>query len=240
MSRAREEMGEFWDERARENSRYFINNSLTYHGTDDAEFWASGPADLDAVLGALGGITIKPDDDIVEIGCGIGRMTRPMAERGRSVRALDVSAEMLAQAEKENAGIENITWIKGDGDKLTGIDDASADAVFSYVVLQHIPDADVILSYIREMGRALRPGGWAAFQVSNDENVHQPRQTLRNRLRARFGKAPGGQTHGAWLGTAVSVDQVRAAAADSGMEIEATSGEGTQFCLVLTRKAASA
>lgn len=230
-------MRAFWDERARENSLYFINNSLTYRGTDEDEFWASGPADLDAVLGALG-VSIGPEDDIVEIGCGIGRMTLPMAERGRSVRALDVSAEMLAQARVGRASRDNVTWVHGDGASLAGIEDESADGCLSYVVLQHIPDADVICAYIREMGRVLRAGGWAAFQVSNDETVHRPRQTLRNRLRARLGRAPQGQNHHAWLGTAVSVERVRRAAADGGMSIEATSGEGTQFCLVLTRKAA--
>lgn len=229
-------MGEFWDERARENSLYFINNSLSYEGTSAEEFWSSGPRDLDAVLGALA-VAIQPDDEIVEIGCGIGRVTRPMAERGKSVRAVDVSAEMLAQARQENAQLTNVEWIQGDGESLAGIADESADACFSYVVLQHIPDPDVILTYVREMGRVLRPGGWAAFQVSNDDSVHRPRTTLRQRLRALVGRAPGGQTHGAWLGSAVSVDRVRAAAAEAGMEIERTTGEGTQFCLVLTRKA---
>jgi 2-polyprenyl-3-methyl-5-hydroxy-6-metoxy-1,4-benzoquinol methylase len=237
MSRAREEMGEFWDERARENSLYFINNSLTYKGTDEERFWASGVSDLDAVLGALG-VAIDPRDEIVEIGCGIGRMSRPMAARGRSVRAIDVSAEMLAQARRANREIENITWIQGTGDSLTAIEDESADVCFSYVVLQHIPDPEVILGYIREMGRVLRPGGWAAFQVSNDENVHRPRRSLGTRVRTLLGRAPGGQRHGAWLGCAVSVEDVRKAAADGGMEVERTSGEGSQFCIVLARKAA--
>ena len=238
MGRAREEMGEFWDERARENSLYFINNSLSYEGTDREAFWASGPRDLDAVLGTLG-VAIAPSDDVVEIGCGIGRMTRPLAERGRSVRAVDVSAEMLAQARGENAHLENVEWVHGDGEGLAGIESASADAVVSYVVLQHIPDPDVILGYVREMGRVLRAGGWAAFQISNDEAVHRPRVGLRQRVRAWIGRGPRGQTHGAWLGSAVSVAQVRAAAAGGGMEIDRTSGEGTQFCLVLARKVAS-
>ena len=114
-------MGEFWDQRARENSLYFINNSLSYRETDPDAFWASGPNDVDAVLGALG-VEIEPDDDIVEIGCGVGRMTRPMAERGRSVRALDVSAEMLQQARAENPQLDNVEWIHGNGTELNGID----------------------------------------------------------------------------------------------------------------------
>jgi len=230
-------MGEFWDQRARENSLYFINNSLSYRETDPDAFWASGPNDVDAVLGALG-VEIEPDDDIVEIGCGVGRMTRPMAERGRSVRALDVSAEMLQQARAENPQLDNVEWIHGNGTELNGIDDASADGVLSYVVLQHIPDPQVTLGYIREMGRILRPGGWAAFQVSNDPSVHKPRgeRGAKQKLKVALGRAPGGQQHGAWLGSAVTVNEVRAAAAEGGMEIARTEGEGTQFCLVLTRK----
>ncbi len=237
MSDGREQMGSFWDERARENSKFFINNSLSYRETDPEAFWASGPNDVDAMLGALG-VSVRPEDEIVEIGCGIGRMTRPLAERGRSVRALDVSAEMLDQARAENATLANVEWLHGDGTTLTGVANASADGCLSYVVLQHIPDPEVTLGYIREMGRALRPGGWAAFQVSNDPSVHRPRgpRGLRQRLRVALGRAPQGQEHGAWLGSSVSVEQVRSAAADGGMEIERTSGEGSQFCLVLARK----
>jgi ubiquinone/menaquinone biosynthesis C-methylase UbiE len=230
-------MGEFWDERARENALYFINNSLSYRETDEDAFWASGARDVDLVLGSVG-VEIGSDDEIVEIGCGIGRLTRQLAERGRSVRAIDVSAEMLRQARTANPGLGNVEWIQGDGTGLTGIADASADACFSHVVLQHIPDPEVTLGYIREMGRVLRPGGWAAFQVSNDPSVHRPRGEAgtRQKLKVALGRAPAGQEHDAWLGSAVSPEQVRAAANESGMEVERTANEGTQFCIVLTRK----
>ena len=99
-------------------------------------------------------------------------------------------------------------------------------------------DPQVTLGYIREMGRILRPGGWAAFQVSNDPSVHKPRgeRGAKQKLKVALGRAPGGQEHGAWLGSAVTVNEVRAAAGEGGMGIERTEGEGTQFCLVLTRK----
>ena len=50
----------------------------------------------------------------------------------------------------------------------------SVDGCFSHVVFQHIPDPPITLNYVREMGRVLRPGGWALFQVSNDPTIHQP------------------------------------------------------------------
>ncbi len=52
---------------------------------------------------------------MVEIGCGIGRITRVLAERAHSVRAVDVSERMLAQARELNADVENVKWLLGDG-----------------------------------------------------------------------------------------------------------------------------
>jgi SAM-dependent methyltransferase len=227
-------MGSFWDERARENAAYFVDNTLDYRGSDLEDFWARGPEVLDRVLGVVEAPAIAPDDDVVEIGCGVGRLTRPLSERARTVRALDVSAEMLAQAREHNPQLANVEWIHGDGTSLTGIGDASADVVFSHVVFQHVPDPAITLGYVREMGRVLRPGGWAAFQISNDSTIHRPRpRRLRDRLATVVGRAPSGQDDPAWLGSAVELDALEAAARDGGLTVERVTGAGTQFCIVL-------
>jgi SAM-dependent methyltransferase len=124
----------------------------------------------------------------------------------------------------------------GDGETLTGVPDASADAVFSHVVFQHIPDPAVTLGYVREMGRVLRPGGWAGFQVSNAPNVHRRRAGVKKRALALVGKAPAWEDRREWLGSAVDLDGLRRVAAESGLEVPRVQGEGTQFCLVLLRK----
>ena len=216
-----------------------LNDSHTAREAGPEQSWTRGPEALDAVLGSVG-VSIRPDDDIVEIGCGSGSMTRPIAERGRSVRALDVSAEALARARRENADLGNVAWLHGDGKGLTGIGDGSADGVVSYEVLEQIPDPDVILGYVREMGRVLRPGGWAAFQVCNDPGGRRSRETtgLRDRLRALIGRAPNDPSEGSSTsaGCSVAVAQVRQAASAAGMEIERTRGAGTRSCLLLARK----
>ena len=230
-------MGGYWDERARENAAYFVDNDLDYAETDLAAFWAKGPETVDRVLARLEAPAIRPQDEIVEIGCGIGRLTRPLAERGERVWALDVSAEMLRRAREANPQLTNVEWVHGDGTTLTGIPDASADVVFSHVVFQHIPDPATTLGYVREMGRVLRPGGWAAFQASNDPSIHRPwRQPLGRRLLRALGRAPKGLDHPAWLGSAVELEDLRAAAAAGGLDVERLDGEGTQFCLVLLRR----
>jgi SAM-dependent methyltransferase len=164
-------------------------------------------------------------------------MTRALAQRGASVRALDVSEEMLELARSYNPGLENVEWIHGDGESLAGIDTGSADCCFSHVVFQHIPDPRITLGYVREMGRVLRSGGWSAFQVSNDPSVHRPdHASWAKRLRSLIGREPRGQEDPAWLGSAVDLDDLRSAAAEGGLALERVENEGTQYCLVLLRR----
>ena len=214
-------MRRFWDERAREDPFFFIDNRLEYGNPDTERFWSGGETDLDTLLGAVGA-EIEPSDRVVEIGCGIGRLTRVIAARAAEVWALDVSERMLELARRHNPGLGKVHWLLGDGATLTGIEDSSADACVSHVVFQHIPDPAITLGYVREIGRVLQPGGWAAFQVSNDPAIHRPR--------------PDGPTESAWLGSPVDLDDLEAAADQGGMDLERVTGAGTQFCLVLTRR----
>ncbi len=235
-------MSEFWDARAKEDAFFFVDNQLRYGDPDLERFWAGGVEVVEKAL-EFTGATIAPDDEIVEIGCGVGRLTRPLAERGASVRAIDVSAEMLERARELNPELENVEWIQGDGESLSGVEDASADACFSWVVFQHIPDPEVTLGYVREMGRILRPGGWAIFQISDAPGVHERRPAstrVKDAIRSRAGRAPKGQHHPAWLGSSVDLDRLRDVASESGMDTERIVGEGTQHCLVMLRRRTAA
>jgi SAM-dependent methyltransferase len=237
MSDSGDRMRRFWDERAREDAFFFVDNRIGYRDPAAAElFWQLGRRDLDELLGSLD-IAPAPGDDVVEIGCGVGRLTRVLAERVATVRALDVSEEMLALARRENAGLANVEWIRGDGVSLAGIADASADVVVSHVVFQHIPDPAITLGYVREIGRVLKPAGVAALQMSNDARVHGWRFTWRDRLKERLGRGPRGQSDESWIGSAVELDDLRRAAADGGLEIEKLVHEGTQYMLVRMRRA---
>src|SRR5436309_661465 len=87
-------------------------------GRDHIErFWAEGEVDLDRVLESVGA-RIEPSDAVVEIGCGLGRLTRAIAARARSVTGIDVSEEMLTRARQLNAGVENVAWVHGNGTDL--------------------------------------------------------------------------------------------------------------------------
>jgi SAM-dependent methyltransferase len=235
---ARTDARGFWDFLADDDAFKAVDSRLEHYNPDLERFWAEGARDLELLLGIVGE-DVGEGDAVVEIGCGVGRITRALAERGATVRALDVSERMLEIAGRHNSELNHVEWILGDGVSLAGFASTSADIVISHVVFQHIPDPDVTLGYVREIGRVLRPGGWAAFQISNDPEVHRLRgrgDRVRGAIRRflRLGPRPHENPH--WLGSHVEIPALRAAAADGGMDVERVVGEGTQYCAVLLRR----
>jgi SAM-dependent methyltransferase len=230
-------MERFWDARAREDAFYFVDSRLEYRAPDEQAFWAGGGEALDKLLGALGAPAIDPGHVVLDIGCGLGRLTRPLARRATRVIGLDVSSEMLARAAELNGDLENVEWRHGDGESLRPIGDGSVDACISHVVFRHIPDPAITLGYVSEIGRVLRGGGFAAFELSNAPAPHVHRFTQRfGRLAALVGRAPRGVTDEAWVGSSVDLDDLRRVAAEAGLSVARVTGEGTQFCAVLLRK----
>lgn len=229
------DMQRFWDDRARENALYFVDNNLDYDQPDRGAFWSRGEGVLDQMLDTVG-LTIASSAEVLDIGCGVGRLTAALARRSRLVYGLDVSSEMLALARSYNAELPNVEWLQGDGHGLDNLADGSVDGCFSHVVFQHVPEPEITLGYVREIGRVLRPGGWALFQVSTDPRVHRPQQERRTRLRGLLRADRRYRQERAWWGSAVEVPALRAAATEGGLVIERLVGEGSQYTTVLARR----
>lgn len=235
-------MRRFWDERAAEDPFFFVDNRLRYGDPDEAGFWASGTAILEDFEEALD-FRVRRQDVIVEIGCGIGRVTRALAARAERVLAVDVSPAMLERARDLNPQLTNVDWILGDGTSLAPVPDGGADGCFSVVVFQHLPDPQMTLGYVREMGRVLRPGGWTAFQVSTRPKVDwRPSLPTRLRiaLRARLGRGPRGLSHPAWVGSTLNEDALRSTAEASGLAVQRLIGAGSMYSAMLATKAQTA
>jgi SAM-dependent methyltransferase len=100
----------------------------------------------------------------VEVGCGPGRMTAVLAERFDRVIGVDVSPAMLEQA-RVNVPDPRVEFRAVSGERLDTVEDAVADVVVCYLVLQHLASRDVVLSYLSEFARVLAPGGEALIQL---------------------------------------------------------------------------
>src|SRR5262245_12086816 len=104
------EMKRDWDERARQNAKWFINSAKLQQS--DQEFDATGKVEVERHVQADLALLAQGRDPkslrVLEIGCGLGRMTRPLAETFGEVHATDVSAEMIRQARGRLHGLTNV------------------------------------------------------------------------------------------------------------------------------------
>jgi ubiquinone/menaquinone biosynthesis C-methylase UbiE len=178
-SGATETMRRDWDDRARRNAFLYIASWRDDWNEDS--FFESGEQDyLRLVEPVLPKLALTPSTrSMAELGCGAGRMTRSFAKRFRSVTAVDISAEMQSRAKKYLQSFPNIRWVLSDGETLSGVETGSVDFVFSYLVLQHMPNKAVVCSSIQEMMRILAPGGAFLFQFNGS---HAPSMNWKGRL----------------------------------------------------------
>jgi cyclopropane fatty-acyl-phospholipid synthase-like methyltransferase len=162
-----------WDERARENARYYVATGKN-DWTDD-EFFQSGERTIaEEILTDMINICQGKDPKqmkVLEIGCGAGRVTRALAGVFGQVHAVDVSGEMVARAKQALVDRPNAFIYQNSGKDLAVVPGDNYDFAFSTIVFQHIPSREVIYSYVREVNRLLRPGALFKFQVQGDSSM---------------------------------------------------------------------
>ena len=122
----------------------------------------------------------RPGARVIDIGCGPGRVTIPLARAvgpGGEVIALDVQAAMLAKvAEKARTErLANIRLMQSDV-RSARIDDGSLDGAVMVTALGEIPEAAKVLPWIFS---ALKPGG----RLLVAETIFDPHFVRRARLR---------------------------------------------------------
>ena len=127
--------------------------SFDVHGTDRGQFvpgrsWAAWSRALGMLL---------PRVDVADIACGEGYLSVESAQWARTVVGVDRSADVLrrARALADRRGVRNITWKRGDMEKLP-LEDASADVALLSQALHHAGNPSRAMS---EAARILRPGG---------------------------------------------------------------------------------
>jgi SAM-dependent methyltransferase len=129
----------------------------------------------------------------LELGCGVGRVTRWLAPLFRRVQAVDVSPAHLAIAQREiaEAGIENVTLTQiRNPENLRQI--IGYDVFFSILTLQHNPPP-VIAYILMQVLANLNPGGVAYFQLPTYALGYEFR--IDDYLRASAGEEPVMEMH---------------------------------------------
>ncbi len=99
------------------------------------------------------------DDVVVDLGCGTGALTLPIAEKAQTVIAVDISDEMLQELRNKAkaSGMTNISVVSDAIEKLT-LKPESIDVIVTNYALHHLRDPDKAL-VVQRAYDWLKPGG---------------------------------------------------------------------------------
>lgn len=110
------------------------------------------------------GSTPLEQSTVVDLGCGVGRISLPFSRHFKKVIAIDINRRILDAGMAYCVDATNIEFVENDG-KTIPLPDASVEYSYSGGVLQHIKDLDVIKGYFHEGLRVLKPGGTLNFSI---------------------------------------------------------------------------
>lgn len=178
-----------WEDLASEDLYWSIlsDPDKRFADRDKGAFLASGRAEVRVMLARASELGLPVDRGrALDFGCGAGRLTRAMAEIFAEAVGVDISARMVEEARRLNADVANCSFEVNVEPDLRRFGDASFDAVYTSIVLQHLPSGAAIRAYLEEFVRVLRPDGLLAFQLpSHIPPSHrvQPRRRVYGTLR---------------------------------------------------------
>src|ERR1051326_3685359 len=149
------------------------DNLSTWEGSYD---WAAGGNEWSAPWGGVeaewfGTIfprvhSFLPAGTILEIAPGFGRWTHYLKEHCERLVLVDISEKCIAACKSRFSSTPEITYHVNDGKSLEMIADNSIDFVFSFDSLVHA-EADVLESYLMQIGRKLAASGTGFIHHSN-------------------------------------------------------------------------
>ncbi len=99
----------------------------------------------------------------LDFGCGIGRLTAPLADHFESVVGLDIASSMVERARSIHG--DRCQFAVHQSDDLAMYPSRSFDFVLCLLVLQHLPTRSLMERYMTEFVRILRPGGALVLQL---------------------------------------------------------------------------
>ncbi len=140
-----------------------------------------------------GAARVGPGDDVVDVACGTGCVSRIAAARsgvGGTVTGVDIAPPMLdvARAQSAPADAAPITYLEGPAEALP-LAEGVADVVTCHHGLQFFPDR---VGALREMRRVLRPGGRLAVGCWTDLPGSPTFAVLLDALVRHLGEEKGG------------------------------------------------
>jgi ubiquinone/menaquinone biosynthesis C-methylase UbiE len=130
-----------WKEK-RGTMRHYDQQAAIY----DVQYVGEQDAKIEEILSS---IELKPNEAILDLGCGTGFLFQHINKRVGLLVGLELSSEALREAKKRTKNIPNIVLVRADAD-YTPFPDRTFDKVFAITLLQNMPNP---MKTITEMKR---------------------------------------------------------------------------------------
>ncbi len=137
--------------------RHSPEASVALYSLGDPAILAAATGEIIDWLRADGLLSARAD--VLDLGCGIGRVAAALAGWCGTVLALDVSAGMVAEASRRLAGFGNVVVRQTGGRDLDTLQAAAFDLVLAVDSFPYIVQTGTGLRHTQGAARALRPGG---------------------------------------------------------------------------------
>ena len=107
----------------------------------------------------------KPDERILDVGCGTGELSNTIAQRGASAIGFDADSAMVQRAKEQ---FPTVDFFQADATSFEMPDGQQVDAIFSNAALHWVKDAELA---VQQMSLALKPGGRFVVELGGKGNV---------------------------------------------------------------------
>jgi SAM-dependent methyltransferase len=157
-----------WEDLARLDPLWAIASTpeKRFGGWDEEEFARSGERKVAALLQRLDALGLpERRGRALDFGCGVGRMTIPLANAFEEVTGVDIAPAMLEQARERAADLPRLRFVLNESDDLDAFAGETFDLVYTGLVLQHLPSRPMALRYLSELAGLVGTGGVLVAQV---------------------------------------------------------------------------
>jgi len=152
-----------WDEMGRRNP--FTAVLTTRMRWDVDEFFETGRREIECLIRDIGTLDAGfPRGRALDFGCGVGRLTQPLAAYYDEVIGVDIAPSMIDKADELNRHGERCRYVLNEEDNLRVFPDRYFDLIYSNITLQHVKPVHA-LNYVKDFLRTLSRRGVLVFHM---------------------------------------------------------------------------